>query len=164
MCTWPHHRKRYRFDSGKSGNHDWLKKKTLATTWSNKLYLYTIILHGITNIQTLICVDHPTRLVPSDPKSTAVSACRGLGFPVFCGGRGRDGTVERRHRRRGASGIGGFVYSWEDVYICGKYSELWCFFLEKKMGYVMSAIITSHLNPYYSFFVSQNGTNGRRIQ
>lgn len=73
--------------------------------------------------------------------------------------------MERRHR--GASGIGGFVYSWEDGIHLRKVQRVVVFlffFLEKKLGYVMSAIITSHLNPYYSFFVSQNGTNGRRIQ
>lgn len=59
MCTWPNHRKREkRFDSGKSGNHDWLKKKhwlQLEVINYTFTYLY-YTLHGITNIQTLFAL------------------------------------------------------------------------------------------------------------
>lgn len=98
---------------------------------------------------TIVCVDHPTRLVPRDPKhqARAVSACRdrGLGFPVFCGGRGRDGTVERRHRAR----LGGFVCSLEMLH-CGMYSEL-CFFLTKKIG--ICHVCNNHITPQPVLFI-----------
>ena len=67
-------------------------------------------------------------------------------------------------RRRIVARLGGFVCSLEDVTLRKVQRVVVFFSYQKTLGYVMSAIITSHLNPYYSFFVSQNGTNGRRIQ
>ena len=163
MCTWPHHRKRYRFDSGKSGNHGWLKKKHwLQLEVIN--YTFTILYMEYKHT-TIVCVDHPTRLVPRDPKhqAWAVSACRlprqGTWLPsVLWWSR------ERWHSGKKASCSVGWVCLQLGDVTLRKVQRVVFFFPTKKMGYVMSAIITSHLNPYYSFFVSQNGANGRRIQ
>ena len=56
----------------------------------------------------------------------------------------------------------GLFTAWR-CYIAESTASCGVFFSYKK-NWDMSAIITSHLNPYYSFSVSQNGTNGRRIQ
>ena len=97
----------------------------------------------------IVCVDHPTRLVPRDPKhqARAVSACRLP--PAATGDLASQCFVvvegEMAQWKEGMWCIGwvGLFTAWR-CYICGKYSELWCFFfLQKNLGYVCDNHITS---------------------
>ena len=104
---------------------------------------------------TIVCVDHPTRLVPSDPKhqAWAVSACRlppaatgGLGFPVFCGGRGRDGTVGKK-----ASCSVGWVCLQLGDGTLRKVQRVVFFFLTKKIG--ICHVCNNHITPQPVLFI-----------